>query len=257
MRGEKEAPSQIDFIFCSTGVAANPFPGWIEGALETDHAPVCQELCFVPNNATKRKLLFRWQANDPKKKGRIPLHWRPRDMEKFQSIINSQHARTVPQEMERIRVLAAGEQAVKTTDSGDYLQTLWKGLRRHRDTVTRRAYHHLIRDEQRKRKRQRESDELDQLLSGQGGGFGSLARRPARLNLPTTLQGDKDRKSWGRHIGEFYRRVRQGSPLSGLLFIMILSDVLRPLEERWRGTSGGVFVGLTGTLTYFLRMILC
>ena len=29
------------------------------------------------------------------------------------------------------------------------------------------------------------------------------------------------------------RGVRQGSPLSGLLFIMILSDVLRPLEKIW------------------------
>ena len=33
--------------------------------------------------------------------------------------------------------------------------------------------------------------------------------------------------------------VREGSPLSGLLFILILSDVLRPLEERW----GDLFLG--------------
>ena len=30
-----------------------------------------------------------------------------------------------------------------------------------------------------------------------------------------------------------FRGVRQGNPLSGLLFIMIMSVVLRPLESRW------------------------
>ena len=79
IRGEREAPSQIDFIFCSTGVAATSFPGWIEGALETDHVPICQQLCFVPNNASKRKFMFRWQINDSSKKNRLPLQWRPRD----------------------------------------------------------------------------------------------------------------------------------------------------------------------------------
>ena len=30
-----------------------------------------------------------------------------------------------------------------------------------------------------------------------------------------------------------FRGVRQGSPLSGILFIMIMAEVLRPLEEKW------------------------
>ena len=207
IRGEREAPSQIDFIFCSTGVAATSFPGWIEGALETDHVPICQQLCFVPNNASKRKFMFRWQVNVPSKKNRLPLQWRPRDEEKFQALLTNQHAKTIPQEMERIRVIAAGEQKTQGEGAADYLQILWRGLRRNSDTVTRRAYHHLIRGEQRKRKRQRESDELDRLLTKQGGGFGSLARRPARLQLPTRLEGDKDRKNWGKHIGAFYRKL--------------------------------------------------
>ena len=39
------------------------------------------------------------------------------------------------------------------------------------------------------------------------------------------------------------RGVRQGSPLSGLLFIMILSDVLRPLERKWARNEWGCFCG--------------
>ena len=39
------------------------------------------------------------------------------------------------------------------------------------------------------------------------------------------------------------RGVRQGSPLSGLLFIMILSDVLRPLELRWASKQWGCYCG--------------
>ena len=206
-RGEKEAPSQIDFLFVSAGVAADSFPGWIEGALETDHVPICQQICFVPNNASKRRHMFKWQIADPKKKDRIPLQWRPRNEEKFQALVTNQHARTVPQEMERIRIIAAGEQKQEGDGTVDYLQIPWRGLRRHSDTVTRRAYHHLIRSEQKKRKRQRESDELDRLLTKQGGGFGSLARRPARLQLPTRLEGDRDRKNWGSHIGKFYRNL--------------------------------------------------
>ena len=30
-----------------------------------------------------------------------------------------------------------------------------------------------------------------------------------------------------------FRGVRQGSPLSGILFIMIMAEVLRPLEKKW------------------------
>ena len=169
----------------------------------------------------------------------MPLQWKPRDLDKFQALIVKDHARTIPEEMERIRVLAAGEQQVRNNEAGDYLQILWRGLRRHRDTVTRRAYHHLIREEQRKRKRQRESDELDRLLSGQNGGFGTLARRPARLNLPTTLEGDIDRKKWGKHIGDFYRRLyeyespgREDDEMTHRLWVIIKKLAA---QERRRG----------------------
>ena len=221
IRGEKEAPSQIDFVFRSSGVVAAPMPAWIEGALETDHVPVCQQLCYVPVNAAERRMLYKRQIEAPRIKNMLPLQWKPRDVEKFQSLVVNCHARTVPEEMERMRVLAAGEQKARPTDTGDYLQTLWRGLRRHRNTVTRRAYHHLIRDEQRKQKRQRESDELDRLLSGQSGGFGTLARRPARLNIPTTLEGDSDQKRWGKHVGDFFQSF---TSLLGRMMLRRLTD---------------------------------
>ena len=206
IRGEKEAPSQIDFVFCSSGLLRHSRRLGLRVPLKR-----------ITSRSVNRFVMFRsmlpkggFCTNDRSRHPGRRTCYRcsgNRDLEKFQSLVTSSHARTVPEEMERIRVLAAGEQRAKPTDHGDYLQTLWRGLRRHRDTVTRRAYHHLIRDEQRKRKRQRESDQLDRLLSGQSGGFGTLARRPARLNIPTTLEGDRDRKRWGRHIGDFYRRL--------------------------------------------------
>ena len=236
IRGEKEAPSQIDFVFCSSGVVAACTPAWIEGALETDHVPVCQQLCYVPANAAKRRTIYRKQVEPPRSKNRLPLQWKPRDLGKFQSLVSQCHARSIPEEMERIRVLAAGEQKLDLKDAGDYLQILW---RRNRDTVTRRAYHHLIREEQRKRKRQRESDELDRLLSGQSGGFGNLARRPARLNIPASLEGDSDRKRWGKHIGDFYRKLYESPGEEDAELTHRLWVIIRKLaaQERKKGPA--------------------
>ena len=146
------------------GVAAANVDAWIDGALDTDHLPVCQQLMFLPVNGRQRCRLYKEEIERKDRPVTLPLQWKPRDLGKFRDLLKRDFAQDVWSEMERIRILAAGEQKQHPKDGSDYLQRLWRGLRRNGDTVTRRAYHHLIREEQRKRKRQQESEEIDRLF---------------------------------------------------------------------------------------------
>ena len=124
LRGEKEAPSQIDFVFCSQGIAAANAEAWIDGALETDHFPVCQHLVFLPVSGRQRCRMYKEEVERKDRHLTLPLQWKPRDLGKFRDLLRRDFAQDVWSEMERIRVLAAGEQKQHPKDGSDYLQRL-------------------------------------------------------------------------------------------------------------------------------------
>ena len=72
IRGEKEAPSQIDFVFCSSAIAAAPMPAWIEGALETDQVPsLCVSSCVMSREMLPRGRCYISDKSRPRERGII------------------------------------------------------------------------------------------------------------------------------------------------------------------------------------------
>ena len=108
--GEREAPSQIDFVFCSQGVIAVLTPAWIDGALETDHSPICQQLCFHSLEPSQTEADVQDASGESGEEECATFTMAaPQPCQIPGTCLGMQHARDVWSEMERIRILVAGE----------------------------------------------------------------------------------------------------------------------------------------------------
>ena len=250
LRGEKEAPSQIDFVLCSQGVAAANAIAWIDGALESDHSPICQQLCFLPVNGRQRCRLYKEEVERKDKHLTLPLQWKPRDLGKLKDLLQGMR------EMFGARWLGFGFLRLGAKNNILRMEpTIYRDCGEVLGEMPTLSFggpiHHLIREEQRKRKRQRESDEIDRLLAGGNGGYSSLARRPARLCLPTELEGDTDRTKWGRHITAFYRNLYCADGRKEMELTHRLWTVVRKfaLQERSLGAISSATLRKSGRLS--------
>ena len=151
-QGEKASnePAQIDFMFATAHLS---FEGKTQSDVyataRSDHMLLGMVVCNVPRDRAERKQYF----SDLMLEGehaKVPKTWEPRDRKVFQAMTTYDMQQDIQREMVRLRQIAASEMKWSEAPQNQYRKQLWRGLRQADQTILRRAYQLLIREEQKK-----------------------------------------------------------------------------------------------------------
>ena len=86
----------------------------------------------------------------------------------FQAMTTYDMKQDIQKEMVRLRQIATSEMKWSEAPQNQYLKSLWKGLRQADQTILRRAYQLLIREEQRRIRNERAHYEIRDFLQRMG-----------------------------------------------------------------------------------------
>ena len=164
---------------------------------------------------------------------RVPKTWEPRDGKVFQAMTTYDMKSDIQREMVRLRQKASSEMKWSEAPQNQYLKRLWKGLRQADQTVLRRAYQLLIREEQRRIRNERAHYEIRDFLQRNGGGYARPQRGRQKLKIPVELGGTTNRESWGEQMRDFYQALYTSSdPSEGERFFRLMIAVGKRARAR-------------------------
>ena len=211
--GEKATnePAQIDFLLATSYLG---FEGKTQtdaqATARSDHLLLGMVVCSVPKDRGERKPYFAELVAEGDGI-RVPRTWEPRDRKVFQAMTTYDMKSDIQRETVRLRQIASSEMKWSEAPQNHYLKRLWKGLRQVDQTILRRAYQLLIREEQRRIRNERAHYEIRDFLQRNGGGYARPQRRRQKLKIPVELGGTANRESWGEQMRDFYQALYTSS----------------------------------------------
>ena len=205
--GQKQQPSKIDFIFCSSKLTTKlhtddlPTP-----CTSTDHKPVGLTAHAPYASRKERRRQFEQLLGRQHNQNNIHTRWAPANEFKFAQRIRSLHFDTLSEVADKLTTIAKEENACANAHSKQKSRLL-EGVRRSTDPLIKKAYTIHLQAFRREKRVGQEQRRLMDSAKGKDWHFSRQAKLPARAAVPQQLDGQEDRGQWGSVLHAYLQNL--------------------------------------------------
>ena len=205
--GQKQAPSKIDFIFCSSKLTTKlhntdiPTP-----CTNTDHKPIGLTAHAPHASRKERRRQFEHLLGQKQSMTNIHTRWAPANEFTFAQKVRSLKFDNLSEVAEKLTQIAREETAYATEHS-KHKRKLLEGVRTSKDPVIKKAYIIHLQAFRREKRVAQEQRRLMDSAKGKDWHFSKQAKMPGRAIVPQELDGEEDRGKWGHTLQQYLQTL--------------------------------------------------